>query len=336
MGETWEMIAHERRETLGKWGTCKDFMNFEFPLLLIHRLAVPVDGAYDDSDLASGPVPYQQSAQHHSHLLQLPIEIFLLITDQLDLDSLYTLTHCCWLLRKLLRKEVRTRFRLTLAPWANTPLVCAGSNMISNPPRIKTKITKHFQPEVKSGKPALNIYDVMMRSHPINVLSVSHRLYLPTCFPTTPPSAWSMHQFGRHLRPWECIMKLPKYFPPGRHWVLRNLTIKEYVYGHMLPTLGGKGSTDSPDTARFWDYSSDTLLGYTLGTLVVVNTCWSNGNRQPELTGLQKRGRWAGHSFDIVEEARLLLDIEGGNGTWVDVTLREHEAMMRLFDGIDL
>ena len=314
---------------MGCWGKMGEFLLTKVPSLVIHRLAVPVavDVDEDKGDIWCGTVPDHASSQDHCHLLQLPLELVLLITDQLDLNSLYTLTHCCWLLHRLLHAEVTTRFRRTLAPWANTPLLCAGDEMYSNPPGITTQIPKDFCPdpeieeEITPGKYGnLTVFDVMQHIHPINVLSPSASLSLPT---VNTVSYTPYYNFN--LRPpnhWRSILKIKKYFPPERHWMLRNHTTKEYVYAHVLTSRDGTGGgLDRPDAKDVW--------GYTLGTLVVMNTCWSD-SENTAMFGLDVRGRWAGHCFDIVEEARLLQDMKAGE-VWVDVSYREYEAMVHLF-----
>jgi len=103
--------------------------------------------------------------------------------------------------------------------------------------------------------------------------------------------------------------------------MLRNHTTKEYVYAHVFTSKDGTGGgLDRPD--------AKAILGYTLGTLVVVNTCWSDNN-SASMLGLNVRGRWAGHCFDIVEEERLWQDMKAGE-VWVDVSSREYEAMVHL------
>jgi len=103
--------------------------------------------------------------------------------------------------------------------------------------------------------------------------------------------------------------------------MLRNHTAMEYVYAHVFTSTDGKGGgLDSPDAIDVW--------GYTLGTLVVVNTCWSDDD-STSMFGLKLGGRWAGHCFDIVEEARLLQDMETGE-VWADVSSREYAAMVHL------
>jgi len=47
--------------------------------------------------------------------------------------------------------------------------------------------------------------------------------------------------------------------------------------------------------------------------MVFVNTCWSDDDTV-DICGLNVRGRWAGHCFDIVEEARLLEDRRAWDG----------------------
>ena len=92
----------------------------------------------------------------------------------------------------------------------------------------------------------------------------------------------------------------------------------------MFTSLDGQGGgVDSPDARSHW--------GFTLGTLIVVNTCWSDDDRA-DMDGLDVQGRWAGHCFDIVEEKKLLLDMKGGDGAWLDVSFREYDHMVYLFE----
>jgi len=329
MGQYWEMVAYERRETMGCWGKAGEFMQTASPALVIHRLAVPVQDEHA-RDARRGPAPCNQSPQEHSRLLQLSVDVILLITDELDLNSLYSFSHCCWTLHSLLRTVVNSRFRRSLAPWANTPLICAGDYMETNPPGVTTRVPKDFAPDPDMNEDIpperysdLTVYDVVRHMHPTDVLYGSACLSLPT-YPRPKPRR-PYYQFTNmyHEEPWERILEIRKYFPPGRRWVLRNLTTKEYVYAHVFTSLDGKGGgQDRPDATSLW--------GYSLGTLVFVNTCWSDDD-SAAMFGLNVRGRWAAHCFDIVEEAKLLKDMKDSDGVWVDVSFREYQAMVQLF-----
>ncbi|KAF8418615.1 hypothetical protein EV426DRAFT_618886 [Tirmania nivea] len=342
MGQYWEMVAHERCETLGNWGKAGEFVDSVSPAQIIHRLVVPV--AIDVSDVlgssnnghrgdaGSGYAAAHQSSQDGARLLQLPLEVVFLITNQLDLNSLYTLTHCCRLLRSVLHGEVHSRFRSTLAPWANTPLMCAGDYIRSNPPSITTQVPKDFipDPRVERDIPSskylpMTAYHLMLHMHPTNVVtSLATCLSPPTLnpIPLSRPSPW--YRRRQINLPWQRILKIKKYFPPGRNWVLRNLTTLEYVYVHVLTSKDGYGGgLDSPDAAHEW--------GFTIGTLVAVRTCWSDDS-SAGMSGLEVRGRWAGDCFDIVEEERLLRDMKTGDGVWVDVSHSEWEAMVQLYE----
>ena len=113
-----------------------------------------------------------------------------------------------------------------------------------------------------------------------------------------------------------------RYFPHGRRWVLRNLTKKEYVYAHAFTSDSGRGGgIDRPHARHEW--------GFSLGTLIVVRTCWSD-QEDSSMEGLDVQGKWAGDRFDIVVEETLMKDIARGE-MWLDVSYREWEMMVMLY-----
>lgn len=96
----------------------------------------------------------------------------------------------------------------------------------------------------------------------------------------------------------------------------------EYVFSRVLSSKDVQGGgLDRPDAAH--------ELGFTLGTVVTVNTCWSDDS-SGAMFGQDVHGKWAGHRFDIVTEKKLLRDMKAGGGTWVDVSHREWAPMVRL------
>ena len=194
--------------------------------------------------------------------------------------------------------------------------------MHSNPPGITTQVPKDFtldpwlQGDIPSqGYVDLTVYDLMRHMRPINVVrSPGSWPFPPTLNGTPLRSYW---------HPWQRILRIRKYFPPGRYWVLRNLTTMEYVYAHVLTSEDGHGGgLDMPDAQHKW--------GFDLGTVVVVNTCWSDYPSEGRF-GLNVCGQWAGNCFDIVDQARLFRDIKAGSEMWVDVSYREWAAMVELF-----
>ncbi|KAF8446917.1 hypothetical protein BGX38DRAFT_1330611 [Terfezia claveryi] len=351
MGQLWEMVAHERRETLGDWGKAGEFVPSSYPNRLIHRLAVPVAiGDYTNTTRPTAPFwarsidqvdagpesTTHQAPQNHGLLLQLPTEIVLLITDPLDLNSLYTLTRCCHALHNLLSLEVDNRFRRTLAPWANTPLMCVGEYISSNPPGIITHVPQDLISSLDNPATAsttMTAYHVMQLMSPANVVNSSQTCLVPptlisrknpTRLSTTQPMHWFRPRGTSRYLPWRRVLEIKKYFPSGQHWLLRNLTAMEYVYASVLSSKNGLGGgLDRPDAAHEW--------GFTLGTVVAVNTCWSD-DPSAAMFGLDVRGKWAGHCFDIVTKKKFLQDIKAGGGIWVDVSHREWVAMVRLFE----
>jgi len=322
MGQYWEMIAHKRYQTMGCWGKIGESIQSGRPARVIPLLAVPVR-----DDYMCGRAPAHQSPQVYSRLLHLPVDILLLITDELDLDSLYMFSNCCWLLHNLLRNEVSTCFRQTLAPWKKTPLICAGDCMVSNPPGITTQVPKDFAPDPEINDnlqpekySELTVYHILRHIHAANIL------HLCPCFdPLLFVDLWPgvRYRYKYNIHPCENILKMDKYFPPGRRWVLRNHTTKENVYAHVFTSRDGTGSGDDSPDAR-------SILGFSLGTLVFVNICWSDDDCT-SMYGLDVRDRWAGHCFDIVEEAKLLRNMKPLGEVWVDVSFREYSAMVQLF-----
>ena len=134
--QVWEMVAHERSETLGNWRPAWEWPRFPFPSWIIHRLAVPVAREYEDL-----PTFPRAGTDPQPGLPNLPADILLMLVDICTINDLYTLSLCCRNLRYYFRAEVYRRFRPLLAPWANTPLTCAGDRMFHNPPGITTDIS---------------------------------------------------------------------------------------------------------------------------------------------------------------------------------------------------
>ena len=170
MDQDWKMIAYERRETLATWGKYESLRDAPGPSRVIIKLAA----VEDYSDAECGPAPDHQSPQRHACFLQLPIDMVLLITDQLELNFLYTLSRCCWAVCRLLSPEVDTRFRRMFAAWANTPLICAGDYMHSNPPGITIQdftLDPWHQGGIPSqGYVGLTVYDLMRQQLLFNVV----------------------------------------------------------------------------------------------------------------------------------------------------------------------
>ena len=329
MGQYWEIFAYNRCETLGCWGKAGEFVPSAAPAEMIHRLVVPVVDV--DSTGPRNPSPCDTSsnvlagtgvagasigAPHHAAsansnicLLQLPNEIVSLIWAELDINSLYTLTHCCHILRYLLRPEVAARFRRTLAPWANTPLICAGDYMETNPPGINISY------ESFKGIDNCNQMSIYQLMGVVKVTNVRKACLAP---PTLNPP----NRKPRGYHAWDRILQLKQYFPVGRGWVLRNLTKQEYVYAHVLTSKDGNGGgIDKPVGEHAW--------GFNFGTLIAVRTCWSD-DPSATMLGLDVRGAWAGHCFDIVVEDKLKEDT--AHGRWMDVSFKAWQEMVRLFE----
>jgi len=336
MGQYWEVAAYERFETLGNWFKIGEFLPTHLPKRIVHLLAFPALGSEDNPDpiLKDGRAPHSQSSQENCALLQLPVEILLLISDGLDLNSVCTLTVSSWALRNLLRNKLDTRFRETLAPWAYTPLMCVGDGMTINPPIIDPEIFADFTPDPDLEQEYLPEYTYqltvqayMAHMNPPYALDSSICISPPFVNQALPPWGFTRPKWENYCRgtaPWKKTLYLQKYFPPGRRWVLRNFNTKEYVYAYLFTSLDGKGNRgfDQPDAKADW--------GYNLGTLVLVNTCWSD-NESTSMLGLNVMGRWVGHCFDIADEARLFAEAEATGGGWVDVSVREHAAMRELY-----
>ncbi len=109
-------------------------------------------------------------------------------------------------------------------------------------------------------------------------------------------------------------------------WILRNLSTKECVRCWPRTCSGAiRGYVDYPEGN--WLYLDDVLL---------MRICWTRdgaGNGKDDLI-VSRRGKWAGHCFDIValdgEEA-----LSVGNGEWVDATKEVVNEAWRLRYKID-
>jgi len=326
--EYWKMIAYKRREGLdgALWSDptgyslgVKDWLrNWHNPNSIIHTLAVPccddTDNCWEDI-IDRCRVVDPAYANMNSRLLQLPNELLLLIADELDTGSILTLIHCCIALRAVLRPELIKRFCSVCAPWANTPLVWAGSNMTTNPPGITTEVPEDFTVlyPLPGGRDVtcMTILDVVTNSTKRDVLQADNCLSPPQVNP---------HEVCYGC--WDRVLDCRKIFPCGRGRVLRNLTKKEYVYAYVLNSGDGVSRDgDLPHGHHPW--------GFGLGTLIHLRTCWSEGILE-NIPGFRCHGVWAGDSFDIVVEAILQEDIDGGE-VWQDISAEAREEMMDMW-----
>ncbi|KAL9123906.1 MAG: hypothetical protein Q9217_006707 [Psora testacea] len=108
----------------------------------------------------------------------------------------------------------------------------------------------------------------------------------------------------------DAVTSLGTSIQDSRSWVLRNLTMREYVRLLAPQAVGCASHVDHPD-ALAWLRLDDVLL---------MRVLWSPGNGQVRGKSSQKPGEnlycgsWAGHAFDVVALPQDFGD------EWEDVT----------------
>lgn len=303
MLQQFNMIAPARQEKLLSWEFIPELVfGDRVTGKLISRLAVPAP-----SGIPPDSVEYQATENMHSDVLLLkvlPLEILLMVMDQLDNSSIHRLSMCCKSLRLILRPEVHMRFRRSLAPWSKTPLIFAGASMTDIPESVRI-----VMPNQAPATCSMN-WDTF------------HGLLKPTTI------MWSyyfpaprLHSLDVISPAWNKLFELEHYFPTGRHWVLRNHTKQIYVYAHILTSRFGQGGGEDKPNAEH-------QRGYGLGTLVAVKTRWTD-HPQPYM-GMDMRGEWAGDCFDIVVGETLEEGIARGE-VWDDHSFLAWQEMDNLY-----
>ena len=312
--------------------------------------------------------PTQKRTESSSPIESLPIEIVdMIIADPclepIDIVSLGLSSYSLWIyvLQHIVQKCQK-------APWADTPLLCSGSWTMSLPqaihdikPELKQQEENFFKLSGDHGAcPARNFNWGAISSFTEH--SEQHRgsvwvqafidLSGPSCIPvkglqglrTSLEAVAGLNQakiptrgLKRLRRSLEAVINPSKSTVPTA-WTLRNHTTKECVFlkaGHTYR----KNEYDVHVKGMPW-LSVDRAL--------LLRICWSCAHvteddvfagydakweQHARLLAQMKRGKWAGHCFDIVPSARAS-QAKKEQQEWCDVTseiIKEAAAWRAIF-----
>ncbi|EEQ34207.1 hypothetical protein McanMca71_004997 [Microsporum canis] len=247
----------------------------------------------DEDTPSLQPSSPNNSEKYKPQLIYLPAEIHRGIIDKLDLLDIIHLGLTSRYFLRLLANHLRLITTRNLGKWAGESILCLGDVIEQDdfPPAVfkDPHLQYIFAPELDK---------LIDTEHP-TLLE-----YLRECGPVFPLSVPSpldcgfLHSEGFndefYTLPVTVISEMidllcpspSDFYPTDAHWVLRNLTTKEYAL------------LDEPYGQRH----QKACFG--LGDLILLRTCWSS--KPP--AGLQvddkkpiHRGIWAGHRFEIVQ-----------------------------------
>ena len=345
---------------------------------LVDHLAVPVRpiGA-EQLPILPGLIKYEPhekqlkpQSKSYSYLVSLADELLLNIIDYLDLRSCFVLSlvsrrmwNFCW-------PYTETKFLDKLCPWAGTRLICLGDKCYSHdlPAGFLTVAEKE---ELENGiheegyRNGMFRYRVCLVPGPARLVELAEHRFARTRFSNdvchvseafentifTYPDRSTLLDDAKLPEPYArqalrfaspCILE--GYYPATENWILRNLTVHEFVDGNTLhaafhrprklhnnkkPSASafsgqrnqrgsrvrghgqGRRQGTGPDTDL--DYNPlqqhEALKTYPgFGEALITRIRWA-----PD----KHRGVWAGHRFEICTEKRhkLLSD-----DSWKDVT----------------
>jgi hypothetical protein len=113
---------------------------------------------------------------------------------------------------------------------------------------------------------------------------------------------------------------LDEYYPVDQPWILRNLTMKEYVRSVAVALK-----------PEYIHGPNIEVLGF--GGVVLSRICWSSSpNHSMRYDGDIHRGVWAEHRFDITTFARHERDTKGEE--WKDVSDEVLAEIARIWESM--
>ncbi|KAF8143458.1 hypothetical protein K438DRAFT_1783757 [Mycena galopus ATCC 62051] len=333
MGQYWQLINLDKRQTYGSWGKMAESFFTGLPKLCLDQglkiapklpdcdsLVFPYkSGALcqDFSESRRGRATYfRQTAAQSSALLNFPVETIQEIHSHLGaLADLMCLSMTCQILWAIGREEIYCRVAIVAGnfSWAGDRIICVGDYLYNEDiPRglLSPEETEEFtRVDKENGEPytlfayrfdkishrrgSFNMYDLLMHS---TMLGSQHRRFS------------SYVGLAPHL--FDMAYETPESKEPA---VLRNISRHEYVPESAL-ILWKEG------------VEIEEMKGIGFGDIVFSRICLSS---DPSGSMMNNHlGVWAGDRFDIV--ASDWLEGLDDDATWMDVSgevLKEVEGI---------
>lgn len=216
--------------------------------------------------------------------------------------------------------HIEDRIVSSLAPWAGERIICVSDE--SDP--------RDFPPGLLSADELADLAQ-LIREHHIDTFaidniwkktgsrSLSQRLEdrFKELETNQPMSEADRSDIMMGLKP-----DILEFYPRDQPWILRNLTMKEYVRGEVIALR-----------ESFIHGPQIDILGFS--EVLISRISWSSRPINVEHGGNLCRGKWAGHRFDIVP---LTCVQKGASQGWTDVSndiLREMDLSFTSQEGDD-
>ncbi|KAJ5151727.1 hypothetical protein N7492_010022 [Penicillium capsulatum] len=343
MSQVWRVIAPERKEATGLLGKLLEALLSGSAAGIVPLLAsilnenshenvevLPGENVEDEEDdfectkrTRTNGLPQNHSSkaariEHHDiqnmfgidvrtrrrSLYQLPSEIHHLIfaglPDVQDVLCLSLANRYFWAVGLL---HIEDHIVGSLAPWAGERIVCISDH--SDPKEFPLSILN--EPEQADVAELNQIYDLQSFSikntwKKVGGPSLSQRLqkWFEDYEVKHPMSEADRTEVMTGLKP-----EILEFYPRDQEWVLRNLTVQEYVRGGVIALKEG-----------FIHGPQIDVLGF--AEVLILRIAWSSEPVHSGRSGNLARGKWAGHRFDITPLA--IHEEREDKNEWKDVS----------------
>ncbi|KAL2670673.1 hypothetical protein Neosp_014462 [[Neocosmospora] mangrovei] len=239
-----------------------------------------------------------------SHLERLPPELIDMILEPLGVSGMVALGLCSRTLWRHVTSMVRSVYRTSSSDpsWAGIPLICASSYIDDLPESLHELYPEVNEPwAVDENDDRINPSDIWRKRMLQSCTEASKKgrnLYLEA-FDKYIPISGIPRELHTLLK--ASIDRIP--YVEGTRWQLRNLTTKEYVsLGLVLENNNRDRMTLALENHR-WATVDAILLWYICWTSLLGSKAVPADTSTATLECLfQRRGPWAGHCFDIIQE----------------------------------
>ncbi|KAJ4329087.1 hypothetical protein N0V84_000446 [Fusarium piperis] len=252
-----------------------------------------------------------------SYLERLPPELIDMILEPLGASGMVALGLCSRALWRHVTSMVRSAYRTSASDpspsWAGIPLICASSFIDDLPESLHD-----LYPEVNEAwvvdenDDRINPSDTWrkrMLQCSVEASKKDRNIYLEA-FDKHIPMSGIPKELHTSLK--ASIDRIP--YVEGTRWQLRNLTTREYISLNLVLENNNRERMTLALANHRWATVDAILLWYICWTSLLGGKVIPGDSSTVRLDRLfQRRGPWAGHCFDIIQEKDL-------NSRWKDVT----------------
>jgi len=295
------MVNPRDRDFFRPGGSPESFLQHEMSFDAFTKLFKP--HTLSPSPASARQSPRLKAPTSSSRLESIPSEMIRNVIADLDLDDLVALGLCSQRLWAHVVPQIHRHYRNGYGTWARTPIVCTGT-YLEDLPQAVFDILPEVEARFKEWNPNASRYRNMSPARRWNWTAVRDFTQVP---PPEDDEQYKVRQtFEKlvqasnipstlHAPMRDALDKLhPDLWPNHTLLFLRNHTTRHFVRMRLTSDPQHKAVVEG----------SDRL---TLDALLIRRICWSLPNDMrphPVLTpeASLKRGEWAGHAFDLVDE----------------------------------